>query len=232
MLTSYTFLCMNSTIMRTHGIYDIRLCCARTFGAPGPDSRRMGKRTRIAPLSFIGKAEVYSRLQYRLIMSHHVLRTTLQSLSAIGPAHARTDVASYGLWRGSNGVNNRVLIIQTEPPLSFDLLSQAYREHGYHVEVATASHSRERILQAASQSEITVVELRSDDAQMFALCEWLRERWRGPLLILTSAFAGADVVRVYQMGADGLHEYPWSMRVVMARTEALLRRSQGRLCSH
>ena len=223
---------MNSTIMRTLGIYDIRLCCARSFGAPGADSRRMSKRTRIAPFSFKGKSEVHPRLQYRLIMSHHVLRTTLQSLSAIGPAHARTDVASYGLRRGSNGVNNRVLIIQTEPPLSSDLLSQAYREHGYHVEIATASHSRERILQAASQSEITVVELRSDDAQMFALCEWLRQRWRGPLLILTSAFASADVVRVYQMGADGLHPYPWSMRVVMARTEALLRRSQGRLCSH
>jgi len=223
---------MNGAIMRTVGIYDISLCCARSSGTPGAHSPDVRKRPRMAPFSSRWKSEIHSRLQYRLIMAHHILRTTPQSLSIIGPAYAWTDVASHGLWRGSNDVNNRVLIIQTEPALSSDLLSQAYREHGYHVEVATASYSRERILQAATQSEITVVELRRDDVQMFALCEWLRQRWWGPLLILTSALASADVVRIYQMGADGLHPYPWSMRVVIARTEALLRRSQGRLCSH
>ena len=217
--------------MHTLGTYDIRLCCARSFGAYGADSPLMRKRPRLALLSFGGKVKSTPRWQRRLIMSHHVVRTTLQSLSAISPVHDRVDVASYGLGRGSNDVNNRVLIIQTEPALSSDLLSHAYREQGYHVEVATASYSREYILDAAYQSEIAVVELRSDDAQMFALCQWLRERWRGPLLILTSAVASADIIRAYQMGADGLHVYPWSMRVVMARTEALLRRSQGRLCS-
>ena len=126
-------------------------------------------------------------------------------------------------------MNNRVLIIQAEPALTSDLLSQTYRDYGFRVEVVTASCPREDILSAASRCEIAVVELRSDDTQMFKLCAWLREHWTGPLLIMTSAFTSADIIRVYEMGADGHHSYPWNMRVVMARTEALLRRSQGKL---
>lgn len=126
-------------------------------------------------------------------------------------------------------MHNRVLIIRSEPALTSELLIQTYRDRGYSVEVVTANLPREDILRAARDSQIAVVELRSDDSPMFELCQYLRGHWTGPLLILTSAFANADVVRVYQMGADGHYPYPCNMRVVMARTEALLRRSQGKL---
>lgn len=162
-------------------------------------------------------------------MSRHLSLATRQIPSTLMPIRTSTDILSYGHWEGRHPVHNRVLIIRSEPALTSELLIQTYRDRGYLVEVATARSSREDILRAAAASQIAVVELRSDDSPMFELCEYLRAHWTGPLLILTSAFANADVVRVYQMGADGHYPYPCNMRVVMARTEALLRRSQGKL---
>ena len=162
-------------------------------------------------------------------MSQHVSLATRQICSTLMPIRTSADILSLGHWEGCHSVHNRVLIIRSEPALTSELLIQTYRDRGYSVEVVTARLPREDILRAAGNSQIAVVELRSDDSSMFELCEYLRAHWTGPLLILTSAFANADVVRVYQMGADGHYPYPCNMRVVMARTEALLRRSQGKL---
>jgi len=162
-------------------------------------------------------------------MSHHEMPATLLNLSTVIATHAATDVASPLRRERRNDMSNRVLIIRPEPALTVDLLSRAYGDRGYRVDSITSSLPREDILRMASLSDITIVELHNDDTLMFELCEWLRQRWKGLLLILTFAFANADIVRVYQMGADGHYPYPCNTRVVMARTEALLRRTRGKL---
>ncbi len=162
-------------------------------------------------------------------MTQTLLAAGRQSSNGFVPIHAVTHTAFHPSWERQNALSSRAFIIRSVPPLASDALAQTYRDRGYQVEFVSADAPRDEILKGARNSHITVAELRSDDAEMFELCEWLRQHWTGPLVILTSAFSKTDAPRIYQMGADAYFPYPCNMRVVMAHSEALLRRSQGKV---
>ena len=77
--------------------------------------------------------------------------------------------------------------------------------------------------------DLVVLDLMLPGVDGFEVCEALRAaRPRLPVLILTARGAEADVLRGFRCGADDYVTKPFSIAELMARVEALLRRS-GRL---
>ena len=65
------------------------------------------------------------------------------------------------------------------------------------------------------------------EADGFAVCRALRERSRVPVLFLTALGEEGDILRGYGLGADDYVTKPFSLAVLLAKTQALVRRSRG-----
>ena len=61
----------------------------------------------------------------------------------------------------------------------------------------------------------------------FAVCRAVREGSGVPILFLTALGGEKDVLRGYALGADDYVTKPFSLAVLLAKTEALIRRSRG-----
>ena len=61
----------------------------------------------------------------------------------------------------------------------------------------------------------------------FAICRAVREGSGVPILFLTALGGEKDVLRGYALGADDYVTKPFSLAVLLAKTEALIRRSRG-----
>ena len=65
------------------------------------------------------------------------------------------------------------------------------------------------------------------EADGFAVCRALRERSQVPVLFLTALGDEGDILRGYGLGADDYVTKPFSLAVLLAKTQALVRRSRG-----
>ena len=61
----------------------------------------------------------------------------------------------------------------------------------------------------------------------FAVCRRLREGSGAPVIFLTALGGEEDVLRGYGLGADDYVTKPFSLAVLLAKTQALVRRSRG-----
>ena len=61
----------------------------------------------------------------------------------------------------------------------------------------------------------------------FAVCRRLREGSGAPVIFLTALGGEEDVLRGYGLGADDYVTKPFSLAVLLAKTEALIRRGRG-----
>ena len=61
----------------------------------------------------------------------------------------------------------------------------------------------------------------------FAVCRAVREESRVPVLFLTALGGEEDMLRGYALGADDYVTKPFSLAVLLAKTEALIRRGRG-----
>jgi len=78
----------------------------------------------------------------------------------------------------------------------------------------------------AGRHALVILDLMLPGASGFEVCERLREaRPRLPILMLTARGAEEDVLRGFRAGADDYVTKPFSIAELLARVEALLRRS-------
>ena len=61
----------------------------------------------------------------------------------------------------------------------------------------------------------------------FAVCRAVREESRVPVLFLTALGGEEDILRGYALGADDYVTKPFALAVLLAKTEALIRRGRG-----
>lgn len=127
-------------------------------------------------------------------------------------------------WGGGGRAQRRFLCIVQDATLAQELLS-LFQERGEEARVV-ATETEGLSLLLRNHWDAVLLEIRRPGRQGYAPCARVRKYWRGPLvLLLTSAAAGADVVRGYEMGADAYVMVPFDSRELMARTEALFQRS-------
>jgi DNA-binding response OmpR family regulator len=119
-------------------------------------------------------------------------------------------------------MSNIILVVEDEPSLLETLVYNLVRE-GY--EVQSAQDGQEAINQArSSHPDLIVLDLMLPLIDGFEVCRVLRQEMNTPILMLTARDDEIDRVIGLEMGADDYLTKPFSMRELIARVKALLRR--------
>lgn len=120
--------------------------------------------------------------------------------------------------------SRRVLIVEDEAPIRRGL-SDVLRFRGCYVEVAIDGAEGLRL---GSQPgwDLIVLDVMLPELDGFVVCERIRATdWQTPILMLTAKGDEDDIVRGFEVGANDYVTKPFSVRELIARVEALLRRS-------
>lgn len=119
-----------------------------------------------------------------------------------------------------------VLVVEDEASLA-STLSYNFRKNGFNVVTAADGYEG---LQAARREnpDVVVLDLMLPKMDGLEVCRRIRAGSDVPILILTAKGEEFDRVVGLEMGADDYLAKPFSMRELIARVRALIRRSAGR----
>ena len=116
-----------------------------------------------------------------------------------------------------------VLIIEDDPTLARGLKDN-FSFQGYNVLLASDGE-KGLALAVDSKPDLVVLDLMLPRMNGYEICRRLRrERLEIPVLMLTAKTEESDVVLGLELGADDYVKKPFSVRELLARAEALLRR--------
>ena len=119
---------------------------------------------------------------------------------------------------------SRVLVVEDNADLAFGLRNNLEIE-GYDVEVAMDGRAGLAAAQAL-RPDVIILDLMLPELDGFRVLRALRERpGAPPIVVLTALGEEADKVRALKMGADDYVTKPFGLLELLARVEAVLRRS-------
>ncbi|MGD2147310.1 MAG: response regulator transcription factor [Anaerolineae bacterium] len=121
-------------------------------------------------------------------------------------------------------MTEKVLVVEDEPTLvetlEYNLSRQDY-------EVLTAMDGREALEVArAERPDVIVLDLMLPGIDGIEVCRILRQEMNVPILMLTARDEEVDKIVGLEVGADDYITKPFSMRELLARVKALLRRER------
>jgi DNA-binding response OmpR family regulator len=118
----------------------------------------------------------------------------------------------------------RILVVDDEQAVT-DLL--AYNLRKVHYEVLLAADGREALrLAKASSPDLILLDLMIPEVDGLDVCRELRKISRVPIIMVTARGEEVDRVVGLELGADDYVIKPFSVRELMARVKAVLRRAQ------
>ena len=116
----------------------------------------------------------------------------------------------------------KVLVVEDEPIL-LETLAYNLQKQGY--EVLTAADGYQAIALARKERPaLLVLDLMLPGVDGFEVCRILRQEMSVPILMLTARAEEIDKIVGLEVGADDYMTKPFSMRELMARVKAMLRR--------
>ncbi|MDR7416051.1 MAG: response regulator transcription factor [Armatimonadota bacterium] len=118
----------------------------------------------------------------------------------------------------------RILLIEDDEALA-DPLQEALAEEGFRILYAATGEEGLRKLSEVSV-DLVVLDVMLPDVEGFSLCRAIRQRSDVPILMLTARTHELDRVTGLEMGADDYVGKPFSLRELVARIRALLRRRE------
>ena len=128
-----------------------------------------------------------------------------------------------------SGTRRRVLIIEDDEDIASSIRYNLEREGTFNVRIAaTGEEGLKEILREAPA--IVLLDINLPLMSGFELCRRLRrdeEMARLPIIVLTARTDESDRVLGLQLGADDYIVKPFSMRELVARVHAVLRRTEG-----
>lgn len=120
-----------------------------------------------------------------------------------------------------------ILVVEDDPALMRGLVDVLIFQ-GYHAEGAPDGEEGLKLAMAGG-FDLILLDVMLPNMDGFSVCRALRaERPNQPVIILTAKGSESDVLQGFEAGADDYVTKPFSLQELMARVEALLRRS-GRL---
>lgn len=119
-------------------------------------------------------------------------------------------------------MSEKILIVEDETTLQ-ETLAYNLKRQGYEVEIASDGTTA---LQIARQShpDLIILDIMLPGLDGFEVCRLLRQEMSTPILMLTAKDDEIDRVVGLEVGADDYMTKPFSMRELMARIKAMLRR--------
>jgi DNA-binding response OmpR family regulator len=126
--------------------------------------------------------------------------------------------------------NERILVVEDERAVARGL-SYGLRDEGF--EVFVARTGEEALSLARSRDpHLILLDIRLPDVSGFDVCSTLRsEGFRQPIVMLTARDEEVDKVLGLELGADDYVVKPYSLRELISRIRAMLRRAYGELAA-
>jgi len=122
---------------------------------------------------------------------------------------------------------SRILIVEDEPDMVLGLKDN-FELEGH--EVLTAPDGQAGLERArAEKPDLIILDIMLPRMSGLDVCKTLRgEGWGGPILMLTARGQEIDKVVGLELGADDYVTKPFSIRELLARVRAILRRTEGK----
>lgn len=122
-------------------------------------------------------------------------------------------------------MGRKILVVEDEKSIS-DILRFNLKKEGYDVSVA---YDGEEAIQQVYQvePELILLDVMIPKMDGFQVCKKVRENFNMPILMLTAKEEEVDKVLGLELGADDYIVKPFSMRELMARVKANLRRNES-----
>jgi DNA-binding response OmpR family regulator len=126
--------------------------------------------------------------------------------------------------------NERILVVEDERAVARGL-AYGLREEGF--EVLVAPTGQEALALARSRDpHLILLDIRLPDISGFDVCRQLRnQEFRQPIVMLTARDEEVDKVLGLELGADDYVVKPYSLRELISRIRAMLRRAYGELAT-
>jgi DNA-binding response OmpR family regulator len=120
-------------------------------------------------------------------------------------------------------MNHKILVVDDEQSIT-DLLEYNLQRNGYRVVVAHDGRQALRLAQA-EQPDLILLDLMLPGLDGLEVCRALQRRGSVPIIMLTARDEEVDRVVGLELGADDYVTKPFSVRELMARVKAVLRRT-------
>jgi len=118
----------------------------------------------------------------------------------------------------------RILIVDDEPSIT-EFVSYAMQKEGYETDVASGGETALKLLEE-KHYDLFVLDIMLPGVDGYDLCRRIRAKMDTPILFLSARDSELNKVVGLELGADDYLAKPFGVRELMARTRALLRRSQ------
>ena len=93
-------------------------------------------------------------------------------------------------------------------------------------QVLTAGSGQEAVRQAEQQPDLILLDINMPGMDGLTVCRTIREHVACPILFLTARIESADQIAGFQAGADDYIVKPFEMKELIARINAVLRRTE------
>lgn len=118
-----------------------------------------------------------------------------------------------------------ILVVEDDLKLA-DLVGSFLRKHGFVVELQhRGDEAVAHVLRL--RPDLVVLDLMLPGLDGLSVCRDLRRHWEGPVLMLTARGDDMDEIIGLEVGADDYMAKPVRPRVLLARAQALMRRSRA-----
>lgn len=119
----------------------------------------------------------------------------------------------------------KILIIDDDEDLSF-IISDMLESYGYSV---TSAHDSETAFNLLSDKtfHIILLDINLPDSTGFELCEELRRTSTVPVIFASARTSETDRITGFDIGGDDYLPKPYSMKELLSRVNALIRRTYG-----
>ena len=118
----------------------------------------------------------------------------------------------------------KILVVEDDPTL-LDVLKYNLLKEGYQVSTALDG-SRALELARSETPDIIILDIMLPVLNGYEVCRILRKEMTAPILMLTAKDDEVDKIVGLDVGADDYMTKPFSMRELLARVRAMLRRSE------
>lgn len=119
----------------------------------------------------------------------------------------------------------RILIVDDEPSIT-EFVSYAMQKEGYKTEIASDGEEALRKIEQ-QHFDLFILDIMLPGIDGYELCRRIRAKMSTPILFLSARDTELNKVVGLELGADDYLAKPFGVRELLARTRALLRRSQG-----
>jgi two-component system OmpR family response regulator len=119
----------------------------------------------------------------------------------------------------------RILLVAEDERL-LELLGFLVQRDGFRPMLASDGFSALQLV-CERRPDLVVLEIRATDGLRFTVLEAIRRSSDLPIIALSSLNSEDDIVRALKLGADDYVIEPFGFRELLARIEAVLRRTRG-----